>query len=493
MATQGPSSSASSVSEEWGYTQELPRGVRFIQSFAVGFSQISITAGIFGTLGVVLLSSGPLGAWTTWLITGVGFTLVALVYATLASRVPLTGHGYQYVGKIASGEVGWMVGWLTLLLTGIASLSVAYSIAAFVLPPLFGYTSTALNADLVAGGIFLLYMLFTMLSTRITALINEYAVYTEIVGMVGFSIVLFLVVAVHGGLHWSYLLSQGPGHPVNYWSLGLVGGQDSAFVLAFVMALFTLFGFEACANVAEEMKDDPRVSVPRAIVLAEVVAAVSGLLVLFLVLPAAGHLKSVEAAPSALAYVMSEQLGPVGGKLFLIVVLYSVFACGLVLFLSTSRMVWAMSRDERFFAAGTLRRVHSGLGTPFNASVAVGVVGLIVFAAFITQTNVWNQLIGATSFPPFIIYPTVVIVFLMKRRDLPKPRSFNLGRLEVPVAVLALVWIAFGLSVFKSGFNPALIYTGGAIVLGIGYLTWYRRVHGPMSITPNSAVGQGAE
>jgi amino acid transporter len=480
-----------SASEAWGYRQEFPRVVRTIQSFAVGFSQISITAGIFGTLGVVLVSSGPLGTWVTWAITGVGFTLVAMVYATLASRVPLTGHGYQYVSKLANGEVGWMVGWLTLLLTGIASMSVAYSVAAFVLPPLFGYTGTTINTDLAAAAIIVVYAILNALSTKITAVLNEYAVYTELAGMVGFGIVLFIDVAAHGGLHWNYLANRGPSATGNYFSLGLVGGHNSAFLLAFVMPLFTLFGFEACANVAEELKTDPRTSVPRAIFLAEVVAAVSGLFVLILVLVSAGNLKAVENAPSALSYIMSEQLGTAGGKIFLIVVLYSVFACGLVLFLSTVRLIWAMSRDQRFPGASAWKTVNPRTGTPLNASVMVGVASLIIFGGFITQTNVWNQLIGATSFPPFVIYPTVLIVYLIRRRSLPAPKSFALGRWDVPVAVLGLVWIAFGLSIFKDGFNDALIYTAGGIILGLAYLISYRLRSGRMQ-APEAANSYAA-
>jgi amino acid transporter len=482
MSGVRPSSGIVSASEAWGYRQEFPRIVRFIQSFAVGFSEISITAGIFGTLGVVLLSSGPLGAWASWTISGVGFTLVALVYATLSSRVPLTGHGYQYVSKIANAEVGWMVGWLSLLLTGIAAMSVAYSLSAFVLPPLFGYEATTLTTDLTAGGFIVIYALLNTLSTRLTAAINEYAVYTELVGTVGFSIALFVDVAVRGGLHWSYLLDRGPSATSDYFSLGLVHGHNSAFLLAFVMPLFTLFGFEASANVAEELKQDARISVPRAIFLAELAAAVAGLLVLFLVLVSAGDLRAVENAPSALSYIMSEQLGTAAGKVFLVVVLYSVFACGLVLYLSTVRLVWAMARDQLFPGAEHWKKVSPSRGTPLNASILVGAVTLAVFAVFITQAHVWNQLIGATTFPPFVIYPTVLVVFLIRRRDLPPPKSFRLGKWDVPIAIGGLIWIAFGLSIFKSGFNDALIYTGGGIVLGLAYLVGYRLRFGPMQV-----------
>jgi amino acid transporter len=468
---------APSASEAWGYKQELPRVLRWAQSFAVGFSQISITTGIYATLGVVLVSSGALGAWSTWGITAIGFGLVALVYAVFASRVPLTGHGYQYASRYSRPEIGWMVGWLTLLLTGIASMSLAYVIATFVLPPLFGFTSTTANAIGLSVGIIALFAIANMFSTRVTAIMNEIAIYTELVGTIAFGLILFLVVAIHGGLNFGNLTSQGPAAGVsNYFSLLRgSGGSNSPFVAAFVMALFTLFGFEGCANLGEDLKKDARIQVPRAIFFSEIIAGVAGFIFLILIIAAGGNLTQAANAPSAVGYIMQEQLGGAAGKLFLVVVLFSVTAAGLILFLSTTRMVWAMSRDQRFPGWKLTQRIHARFRTPFIAAMAIGVALEVIFLAFSQETNIWNNLIGATSLPPFVIYPTVIIVYWVQRRKLPPAISFRLGRLEVPVIVLSLAWIAFGLSVFKDpSFASAWVYTGGGIVLGILYLLWMR-------------------
>jgi amino acid transporter len=56
----------------------------------VAFSFISITTGIFTTYGFALTTGGPRAIWT-WLIVAVGQSLVALVYGSLAARVPLSG------------------------------------------------------------------------------------------------------------------------------------------------------------------------------------------------------------------------------------------------------------------------------------------------------------------------------------------------------------------------------------------------------------------
>ncbi|HUK77817.1 MAG TPA: amino acid permease, partial [Thermoleophilia bacterium] len=61
MATQD---TADKHLAQYGYHQEFDRSLKRFASFAIGFSFISITTGIFTTYGFVLNSAGPLGIWT---------------------------------------------------------------------------------------------------------------------------------------------------------------------------------------------------------------------------------------------------------------------------------------------------------------------------------------------------------------------------------------------------------------------------------------------
>ena len=66
--------------QQFGYQQEFRRELKRFASFAIGFSFISITTGIFTTYGSVLNWGGPLGIWT-WPIVIVGQLFVSLVFA----------------------------------------------------------------------------------------------------------------------------------------------------------------------------------------------------------------------------------------------------------------------------------------------------------------------------------------------------------------------------------------------------------------------------
>jgi amino acid transporter len=87
------------VLSRFGYTQELRRKLRFFSVFAVGFSIISITTGIFLNYGFGLTYWGPAMIWL-WPIAVVGQVLVALVVAELSTRS-------RWPGTPTSGAPGW--------------------------------------------------------------------------------------------------------------------------------------------------------------------------------------------------------------------------------------------------------------------------------------------------------------------------------------------------------------------------------------------------
>jgi hypothetical protein len=94
------------VMSAFQYKQELNRTIRKFGSFAVAFSFISITTGIFANYELVIDESGPAGIWT-WPVVIVGQLLVALVFAELAAKIPLTGYSYQWVTRLGGNGWGW--------------------------------------------------------------------------------------------------------------------------------------------------------------------------------------------------------------------------------------------------------------------------------------------------------------------------------------------------------------------------------------------------
>ena len=82
--------------------------------FAIAFSIISITTGIFLNFGFALKWFGPASIWT-WPLVAVGNALIALIVAELGTRIPLAGYAYQWSSRLVNSTYGWFVGFAGLL------------------------------------------------------------------------------------------------------------------------------------------------------------------------------------------------------------------------------------------------------------------------------------------------------------------------------------------------------------------------------------------
>ena len=76
--------------DEFGYASQFPRVLRRFALFAIAFSIVSITTGIFVNYSYGITQLGPAAVWL-WPVAAVGQLLVVLVLAELAGHMPLAG------------------------------------------------------------------------------------------------------------------------------------------------------------------------------------------------------------------------------------------------------------------------------------------------------------------------------------------------------------------------------------------------------------------
>src|SRR5260221_1515215 len=144
LADNPQSGFAEEALQKYGYRQEFRREIKRFASFAVGFSFISITTGIFTTYGAVLNWGGPLGIWT-WPLVIIGQVFVSLVFAALASRIPLAGYTYQWTSRLANPKVGWLIGWVSFIFLVVDVAAGDYAPAPTIPPTVPGSPATPPN------------------------------------------------------------------------------------------------------------------------------------------------------------------------------------------------------------------------------------------------------------------------------------------------------------------------------------------------------------
>lgn len=453
------------VLSSFGYRQELRRALRLFALYAVAFSVISITTGITLNFGFAIGNFGPAGIWT-WLVVGAGQLVVALIIAELGTRMPLAGYAYQWTARLLHPGLGWFVGFISLGAMAIAVAGITLLATAPFVATLFGWdTHDPRLILLLAYVLLLLPVMINIISIQLAARINNLAVFTEIAGMVGFGVALLAAWAADGhsrGIYrgLGYLTHTGSVKPLWY-----------GFALAGLLGIFTIIGFELAANVSEEAVN-ARVTVPKAVILSVLTSVVLGFAALVGFTLALPGLKS----PNPISTV-AFWFGPFWTKVFLLLVITSIFALTVVVTGAAARLVYALARDNMLPFSPALRKVHRQTRTPVTATA----VTFFATAAFIQYgylagggaSGAFGALIGATSIIAYVVYLMIVISYAARRKELdPVPGQFSLGRWARPVIAIALGWVLIALAVvtLPQVFRKADYVSGAVVALAA---LWY--------------------
>lgn len=453
--------------QTFGYRQQLKRSMGAFSSFAISFSLISITTGIFANFGHGIRQAGPAVIWS-WSIAVVGQLLVALVIADLATRIPLSGYGYQWASRLVSPHYGFFVGWLLTLqwLTGFPGIC----------KTLADYLHGFVHPDCTAGGhsVWLMIGIISaiavihLLGIRLAALVNDVGVIAEIVGAAVVTLALLVLYGFSRPDGFAFLLDS-----TNYQTAQ--PADFKAFAFSLLLGAWCLTGFEAAADLAEETHQ-PRSVVPRAIITSELASGIGGFLMLAAFVLAIGDLRSVQAIDDApLLAIIQQRLGDWLTPAVMLVLFASIFACGVASLAATTRLLFALARDNMLPGSGFLKQVHPVHQTPRNVILLVWIVIILVVLglSYFDQLNAITSISAVTG---YLGYGGIVVSALFAPQSKSLEGGFSLGRLRVPIAIAAFAWtmgVVIALLIPNSGDAQTVssqttgIVTAGGILAGV--------------------------
>jgi amino acid transporter len=330
--------------------------------------------------------------------------------------------------------------------------------------PLIGQAYSPTSAALETLVVLALQAALIITSTRITTRVNNTAVATEIIGIVGLTVLLLIVAAVRSLGHWSNLVATGPVPEAGYFNwLG-------PFMLATLLGAYTIVGFESASNLAEETHEPHKV-IPRAMLRAVLLSGIVGFA--FLIVVAYATNKAAYDSSAPVASIVHDVLGGVVQKIFLVFVCVSIFACGLVIMVTNGRLIFSMARDRRLPGHQFLSRVPRATGGPAWATVLAAVLSAAIALVLRTHVGALATLFTASTIMPALLYTGTVLlyVFTSRQRDAgadgERPRPF--GRYEIPVIAGAIIWLAYELIILigPGEFRDAQYYVLGALGVGL--------------------------
>jgi amino acid transporter len=473
-----------------GYKQTLRRTIGSFTSFSLGFAMTSITAAIFTVFSSPFDNVGGAAIWL-WFPVLLGVLAITLVYGHLSARLPLTGYAYQWSARLVNGHYGWFTGWAAMLAftAGTAGLSIAMG---SVFAPYIWDDPSRGQIQLFGVVMIVVGVIINAIGVRAATWINNVGASVELIGTVG----LAIVTAV--GLFF-FNESAGPG--ILFASERLDGGPVSftAVMLAALLPVYTLIGWEGSADLAEETRD-PRRTAPRAMIRTVLITTLGGFFVyaVFSMAIPKGIADAFGQDESPIIYLFRYHFGSFTADLMTAVAFTAFLSALLANVAVCTRLIYSLSRDKMLPGWQVLQRVSPQTRTPLYVIGLVGAIALLlnfVSEGFVTRIV---SIVAVCYYGTYVF--TMAGAIWAERRGqmpaLPPGKGYlDLGRWLVPVAG---VGVAFGLFIMAYLTLPTVNHTAGtyslyAFLVGVAWWALFlaRRIRagqaGPPATTFDAA------
>ncbi len=400
-----------------------------------------IGSGIFTVVGIATVGSAETaGAGPALIISMILASLAcvfsALCYSEFASMIPVAGSAYLYTYATMGEFLAWIVGWVLMLeyLVGYIAVTSAWTgylmqflkgFEAFlptwiVNPPIWlinDYKSavialekigqTADSIPTVFGIPFAINLPGILITIFLASLLIKGI--QESTKMAGLMVIIKVaVIALFVGAGAFYV------RPEN-WTPFAPNGLEGILSGAF-MIFFAYIGFDAIATAAEETKN-PQKNLPIGIIGSLAVCTVVYVLV-GLVLTGMMPLDMID-IKAPIAHAMNHVGQDWFAGLISVGALAGLTSVLLVLMLASSRVLYAMSRDN--FLPKSLQKVHKKFQTPWVITAIVA--SICIFGSIFLDIDVSAKLCVFGTFTSFII--VCVAVMILRHTDPNRKRPFK--------------------------------------------------------------------
>ncbi len=402
-----------------------------------------IGTGIFVLTSVAANKAGP-GMMYSFVIAAVVCALTALVYAEIASMIPVAGSAYTYSYAVMGELIAWTVGWALILEYAVAASAVAVGWSGYIngvmahhglgLPPelMVGSFSTITLADgtqttgsfnLMAFLVSLLVTWLLVIGTSKSAKVTAALVLVKIAALTAFVI---------------YALPETK--PENFAPMLPLGWNGVSTAAASIF--FAYVGFDAVSTAAEETIN-PKRNIPIGLIGSLAICTVFYLLVAYAAVGSVGAQPGgpLSLSNEPLAFVLRELNHPAIGDAVAAAASIALPSVVLMMIYGQTRILFNMSRDG--LMPQMFSKVHPKYHTPY---VITWITGIVV-ALFASQLNVdvLADISNAGTLYAFLAVAIGVMILRVTQPD--RERSFKTPLIWVigPLAAIGCMYLFYSL------------------------------------------------
>ena len=472
----------------FGYAQQLLRDMGGFSNFAISFSVISILTGAVTLYGTGLQAGGPAVMGIGWPFVTIFVLLVSASMAELASAIPTSGALYHWSALLGGPGWGWITGWLNMVGLVATIAGIDYGCAGF-LAPLVHLDDSTRSTLILFGALVVSQAVLNHVGIRVVARLNDLSAIYHIVG----------VAVIVGGL--AFFAAKQPLGYLYTQQFSTMAGKPYwyAFMSGLLLAQWTFTGYDASAHTIEETRN-ARVRAPWGIFLSVAISGLAGYALIAFVTLAIGDLSATASAPNPFTYVFEHAFQHSRFPTAVVwIVTIAQWFCGLACVTSTSRMMFALSRDKgmplhRYWSVIS-RRYRTPAAAVWLSSVLAFLLPcmLIVYMRLTKNsskddfTTLYTAVTGISTIGLYLSYGAPILLkMLAERRGLWSPQTYgpwNLGNWSPFVNTVSITWIAFITVLFVLPPNQltGYVFAGVFLLLMVYYAAGVKgRFKGPL-------------
>ncbi len=469
--------------------EDFKRSIGLVSNFSLGFTYLSPGAGVLSIFALGLATAGPPSIW--WFpIVAAGQLLVALVFGEVVSQYPITGGIYPWARRLWGRRYAWMAAWIYIAAL-IATTTAVVQFAVPFLANLFHVELTNVTGLVIGLGLLAVAFVLNSTGTKTLAFVVRIGFYCELIGVVALG--LFLL-----------LFERRNSFDVLFDTFGVTGESSYlwAFTLAALVGLWQFYGFEACGDVAEEVKDPER-RIPVAMILTIVIGLIAAFIAYAGFVLAAPNLQEIVNGEVAdpIPAIVRGSTGEFGMTLLLVVAATIFLSAALSQQAALSRLLFSFARDNMLPGSTWLAKLHqevAGSGSvPRNAMIAACSAPMLITVWLYFKPDSAVQVTAFAVLGIYVCFQMVVLAALRQRIKGWRPAGpWSLGRAGLLINVLALIYGVFAMILLALPGDPSLgfidrwiVLIGLAVVLvaGVLYMTFVRP-YGNSNAPENDAI-----
>ncbi len=435
---------------------QFQRTIGLISNISLGFTYLSPLTAVYSLFALAITLAGPPAIW--WiLIAACGQLLVALVFGEVASQYPITGGLYPWARRLWGKKYAWIAAWIYLWALVVTITSIVEYTSTFV-ANLFDFKTSPLNMMFTSAILLAVMMMVNMSGTKNLARVVRVGFWCEILSVIALGIYLLI-------FHRSQPIS------VVFNTMGAIssdGTYTGAFMAASLMGLFMFFGFEACGNVAEEVKNASK-KIPVAMILSIVFGAVSAIISVLGYLLSSPNLTNIVNGKISdpIPAILNDALGKTGAMVFIGIAIIAMLSCILSLQAALSRLIFSFSRDSMLPGSEWMAKISKN-NVPDNAMLVSCVLPVIFCIWVYFQPDNLARITAFAVIGIYISFQMVVLAALRQRLKGWKPAGeWSLGAWGKVVNVAALLYGLGGIYLLALPADSANFIDRWTVLIGL--------------------------